>query len=351
MRPFRRAVWGCALVLLAAGTSDLQAAWCNVFQVTCWGCRGRSSVSASPFVAAAPDSGCCAPAPACCPAPACPQTSCTTRYVQRCFYQPVTTMVTRTFYEPVTTYRTSYFWEPVTSYRVSCYFDPCTCSYRQVSCPTTSYRLRSQCCPVQSFVQRCCSVPVTSYRQSFYYEPVTTCCTTQVGSPVACPPSSAPSSAPPAVGEQRVTPQPGVGEYRSTPGSAPSDQMPPAGPGVSFRQLAPLSPQAPRPAVPARTAPPVVKLERIVAVPSTSVEGQVVRADNAPQPHTRLLFVSADRQGERETVTADRAGQFRVSLSSGGWLVYTESANGQASFLRKIDVDANQVRQVTLVSR
>jgi hypothetical protein len=81
------------------------------------------------------------------------------------------------------------------------------------------------------------------------------------------------------------------------------------------------------------------------------VEGQVVRANNAPQPGTRLLFVSADRQGERESVTADPAGQFRVTLASGGWLVYLEAADGRPVFHSKIDVQDNQQRQVTLVSR
>jgi hypothetical protein len=328
-------VWGCALVLLAAGAGDLQAAWCNVFQVCCWGCRGRSSTSA--YVSAYD--------PCCSPCTPCPQTVCTTRYVQRCYYQPVTTYETRTYYEPVTTYRTSYYYEPVTSYRYSCYFDPCTCSYKQVACPVTSYRLRSQCCPVQSFVQRCCSVPVTSYRQAFYYEPVTTCCTTSTGAPVAAPPCNG-SSVPPAVGEQRNTPQPGVGEYRSTPNGNPPSSMPPAGPGVSLRQLTP-APAAPRTPPP----PPVVRLERVVALPSASVEGQVVRDDRAPQPGARLLFVSAEREGEREAVTADQSGQFRVTLASGGWLMYIEGADGKPTFHSKIEVAENQTRQVTLVRR
>jgi hypothetical protein len=160
------------------------------------------------------------------------------------------------------------------------------------------------------------------------------------------------TTAPPAVGEQRVAPQPGVGEY-STPGTTPQQSSPPpTNPGVSLRQLAPVSPQSPRPAVPAprvpQPAPPVVRLERIVAMPSASVEGQVVRNDNAPQPGTRVLFVRADRLGERESVTADQSGQFRVTLASGGWLVYVEAADGKPVFHRKIDVQDNQTCQVTL---
>jgi hypothetical protein len=346
MRPFRRAAWGWALVLLAASAGSAEAAWCNVFQVCCFGCRSRSS-SVAFYGGSDP---CCNP---------CPQTVCTTRYVQRCYYQPVTTYQTRTYYEPVTTYRTSYFWEPVTSYRVSCYFDPCTCSYQQVACPTTSYRLRSQCCPVQSFVQRCCSVPVTSYRQAFYYEPVTTCCTTSVGAPVASVPPcdgqpgvGQPGVGQPGVGEQRSSPQqPGVGEYRSSPPPSPPPNTKPN--GVSFRQPPLIGAQPPRnPSPPPRPAPPpAVKLERIVYAPGPNVEGAVVRADNAPRPGARLLFVRADRPGERETTTADSSGQFRVTLASGGWLVYVESPDGQPVFDRKIDVTEDRPVQVRLTSR
>jgi hypothetical protein len=324
-------------VLLAAGTGPAQAAWCNVFQVCCFGCRSRPAVSAY---------GPCDP---CC-TPCCPQTVCTTRYVQRCYYQPVTTYETRTYYEPVTTYRTSYYWEPVTSYRYSSYYDPCTCTYQQVACPTTCYRLRSQCCPVQSFVARCCTVPVVSYRQAFYYEPVTSCCS--VGDALAVPSAPPPLDGQPGVGEQRTSPQPGVGEYRSTPSTSP----PPGGTspnGVSLRQLPPLRSPAPNGAPVPRppTPPPAVKLERIVYAPGPNVEGEVVRSDNAPQPGARLLFVSADRQGERETATADASGQFRVTLASGGWLVYVEAADGKPVFDRKIDVKDNQPQQMRLVSR
>jgi hypothetical protein len=76
-----------------------------------------------------------------------------------------------------------------------------------------------------------------------------------------------------------------------------------------------------------------------------------VGSNRAPLPGARLLFVSADRQGEREAVTADRSGEFRVTLASGGWLVYVEGADGKPVFHSKIDVQENQNRKVTLVSR
>ena len=77
MKPLRGVGWLCALGVWAIGAGPLQAAWCNVFQVCCHSCGHSSAYAAY----AAPDP-CCNP---------CPQQCCTTRYVQRCYYQPVTT--------------------------------------------------------------------------------------------------------------------------------------------------------------------------------------------------------------------------------------------------------------------
>ena len=260
MKPYRVGVWLCALALLAVGAAPAEAAWDNVFQVCCHSCNSRPSLFGR-------SSNYCCPQPTTCCAPVC-----TTQYVQRCYYQPVTCYQTKTYYEPVTTYRTSYYYEAVTSYRYSCYYDPCTCSYQQVACPQTCYRLRSQCCPVTSYLQRCCQVPVTSYRLSYYYEPVTTCAAP------ACPPACTPgvseqSSQPtapmqqptPGVYEQR-TPAPGNGSngtydryypQPAQPNPAPATQPPPMT-NNSYRQMAPAAPPSP---------PPTVKLDRIVAVP------------------------------------------------------------------------------------
>src|SRR5262245_59959299 len=163
MQSLKGLVWGCALAALAAIANPAHAGWNNVFQVCCNHCGG----TAAPAVAAYADPGCC-------PAP--PTTVCTTRYIQRTYYQPVTCYRQSTYYQPVTTYRTSYYYEPVCSYRYSCYYDPCTCRYQTVATPVTSYRLRAQCCPVTTYLQRCCLTPVTTYRAACYYEPVTTCC-------------------------------------------------------------------------------------------------------------------------------------------------------------------------------
>jgi hypothetical protein len=302
----------CALLVLAAGPGPARAAWNNVFQVCCHSCRSQPSVSNYGYASnyAAPDP-CCNP---------CPQPVCTTRYVQRCYYQPVTCYQTRSYYQQVTTYRTSYYYEPVTSYRYSCYYDPCTCRYQQVACPTTCYRLRSQCCPVTNWVQRCCQVPVTSYRIASYWQPVTTCCTppapacpTPAASAAPCPPngtqpqvgqySQYPSTPPPpAVTEQRLTPVPGVQEQRSPAGSGsplydryyppPQNTSPPTympGVGSSLRQLPPTLP----PAAPRTT--PAVRIDRIVSVPGADLNRQVVRGNGAAPVPIRLLTVSVAR--------------------------------------------------------
>src|SRR5947209_15120153 len=171
MKPCRGLLGALALVVLAAEPAD--AAWNNVFQVTCHRRPTTARFFAAPVVAGS--------APACCDP--CPQPVCTTQYQQRCYYQPVTVMQTKTYYEPVTTMRTSYYYEPVTSYRYSCYYDPCSCKYQQVAQPVVSYQLRSKCCPVQSWVQRCCSVPVTVLQKSCCWEPQTSCCTPGVSQP------------------------------------------------------------------------------------------------------------------------------------------------------------------------
>src|SRR5262245_19046407 len=119
-----------ARVCLAVGATDASAAWDNVFQTSSC-CRSTRSAYFAP------------PA-ACCP---------TISYVQRCYYQPVTTYKTETYYEPVTTYRTSYYWEPVTRYRYTSYYDPCTGCCQTVATPCTSYYLRSKCNAVCSYVR------------------------------------------------------------------------------------------------------------------------------------------------------------------------------------------------------
>jgi hypothetical protein len=364
MKPFRGLVSGCALAILAAGAVPCRAAWDNVFQVCCASCGQPATAYYAP-VAAAP----CNPCPCPCPPP---QRVCTTRYVQRSYYQPVVSYQTRSYYERVTSYHTSYYWAPVTSYHYSCYVDPCTGCTQQVACPTTCYQLRSQCCPVESWVQRCCQVPVTTYQQSCYWEPVTTCCEVPACPPSPCPPTVAPAVVPavpvpatqppatlppqPGVLEQRNIPVPNVSEYRSGgvsnppygtyPPSVPQTSPPP----VYNRQV---TPQAGTPGVPAAPAatPPKVRLDHIVLGSGSNVAGLVVYRDQAPHAGAQLLFIDADRQGNQQTVTADERGRFRVTLASGGWLVYVRGPDGKPVFRSRIDVRGDENKTMTLVSR
>jgi len=362
MRPFQAPVWGCALAILAATSGATQAAWNNVFEACCWNSRTTATANAPP-------QECCQP-----------QQQCTTRYVQRSYYQPVTTYTQRTYYEPVTTYRTSYYYEPVTSYRYSCAYDSCTCQYQQVATPTTSYRLRSQCCPVTSYMQRCQMQPVQSYQQAFYYEPVTSCCQTTVGAPVlTLPPGASVTQAVPSGPAAPALPQgpPQVSE----PGNTLPPYTPPGGPTVSEggttsseskrfdrnQNPGPAMPKAidesrrqpklgsPQPFTPTPVAtpePPRVRIDRIASLPKANLEGNVVKAaDRAPHSGAKLLFVSADRQGAQQAVTADGAGRFHATLASGGWLVYVQDGEGRPIFHEKVDMRDDEPRSVTLVSR
>ncbi len=365
MRPFQGSVWGCALVALATASGSARAAWNNVFQVCCHSCRSAYVPAPPPPVpvpVAASYEPCC-PQP-CAPPPPC----CTTRYVQRCYYQPVTTYRQTTFYEPVTTYRTSYYYESVCSYRYSCYYDPCTCSYQQVAQPVTSYRLRSQCCPVTSYLQRCCYQPVTTYQQMSYYEPVTSCCPAP-----ACPPPAAPvapvvpPSAPPPTSEQPplapASPPPGTSEAPGAPPPAvppgtsgypgvPPVKMPRAPDNLPLRQPqlrgpVPIQPTAPAPV----RQPGGVRIDRIASLSSPNMDGQVLRPDRIPQAGTRVVFVSSDQRSASQSATTDDTGRFRVSLVAGDWLVYVQDASGRPVFHQKVQVRGTEPQQMTLVSR
>lgn len=317
MSPFRRIALGSAVLMLLAST-QVEAAWNNVFQTTCFGCRNRSSyyVAPAPVVAFAAPSSCC-----------------TTSYVQRCYYQPVTSY--KTVLEPVTSYRTSYYYEPVCTYRSSCYYDPCTGSRVQVTQPVTSYRLRSQCNAVTSYVQRC--VPVTSYRASYYLEPVTSC-----APPPPCPPGA--TTVPPISG--------GVTDVPSTDGG----RLPPQNVNVEESGVTPARSYRVEPIPePRRTMPHApTKLEHVVSrtTNGAQVSGQIV-ANNfvTPLRNAKLVFVSRTAAGSQQAIAADRNGRFQVSLAAGSWSIYTSRTDGSLDHHSDIDVAANQPRQVMVVSR
>jgi hypothetical protein len=91
-------------------------------------------------------------------------------------------------------------------------------------------------------------------------------------------------------------------------------------------------------------------LDRIVALPLPSLQGQVVRHDQNPDGGAQLVFISDSVKGQRQAVTADEFGKFRVTLASGGWLVYLSNGSNAPLFHSKIDLKDNETRQVTLVT-
>jgi hypothetical protein len=320
MKPVRGfpAVWALSLLFLAPQLAS--AAWDNVFQVTC--CHKRPTRAAY-----------YAPAPACCPAPA-----------------PSVAYVQRSYYEPVTSYRTSYYYEPVTSYSYSCYVDPCTGCPQQVATPVTSYRMRSQCNAVTNYVARVSYKPVTTYRQSCYMEavPVNPCCPPGGPAPVVAGPLAPilPGTAPPPL---NLPPAPGagLGEQRSLPPGS-------GGTGLDTYSIPPITGQSnPRPAAPRAAPAPTFRPERVASLPNgAGVTGQVVRSDFAPRPGAKVVFVNANKQDERQAATADATGRFQVSLASGRWYVYVDDAgNGQMTYHNHYDVRGGEARPVTVVSR
>jgi hypothetical protein len=340
MRPLMVSL--CALGLLAAEAGSAHAAWNNVFQTTLFGRLRRQQQTAQYYAAPVVVQSSPVPVAVAAPCTSCytPCQTCQTNYIQRCYYQPVTTYQTQSYYEPVTSYQTSYYYAPVTSYRYSYYFDPCACGYQQVATPVVSYELRSQMSPVQSWVQRCATVPVTTYQKSCYLEPQTTC--TTVGAPIpAAPPTVQVPASPPNIMENRQTPPPPkIDEQRYYPQQPNS-----AGKQTNFQFG---TPPAVRPIAPPQ---PPVRLDRIVVGPDAHLEGQVVRSDNAPRANARVTFVSADRIAATQSVFANSAGRFHLSLPAGGWLVYLDAPDGTQFYHSRIDINGTSQTPVRLVSR
>lgn len=349
-----RPIIAAALATLALGlASPARAGWDGVFQVTCWHrcCPSTSGFLSQSFFA----DPCCNP---------CPQQVCTTRYVQRSYYQACTTYQARSFTEAVTSYRTSYFYAPVTTVRYSCCYDPCTCTSRMVATPITRWELRSQCCPVTNYVQRCCYVPVTSYQKVCYWEPQTCCslvdpCTGGVISNGTAAPGL--NGQVPAVPAE--TPQPGVSEFRnggSTGSPLYNKTYPPnlpEGSGSSYRSRSQRPPTiAAPPTTTVPQAPVIPKMDRIAlddsSASSSGLVGRVLAGGaKSPRASTQLVFVPNAASGKQETVMTDADGRFRVKLDAGDWSVYLRDAGGNAVLHSTVSIGRNELRQMTLVSR
>jgi hypothetical protein len=281
-----------------------------------------------------------------------PQQQCSTSYVQRSYYQPVTVMENRTVQEAVTTMRTSYYYEPVTSYRYSMYVDPCSGCAQQVATPTVEYQLKAQSSPVQTWVSRCVQVPVTVTQKVDYWQPQTTCCQTTQGAPIYTNPAQTPQ--PPLIQAVPSAPQSQAPSIRSE-STAPKGTMIeqyypplekiPAG-GTSFQP----SLGVPVPVTAPQTPAPPIKFNQITVNPNSVVEGQVVRSDNTPKGNAKVLFVNAS-SGKREAITTNSGGRFQLELPAGSWHVYLYGNDGLAVHHSRIDVNGAQSRQVSLVSR
>lgn len=332
---------GGALALLLLVPQIAPAAWDNVFQVTCFGCKKRQTTAA--YYAPPSCTSCAPPCPCAAPCP-CPTT---TAYVQRTYYQPVTSYQAETHYEPVTSYRTSYYYEPVTTYSYTSHYDPCTCSCQQVATPCTSYRLRSQCNAVVNYVARVSYKPVTTYRQSCYMEAVQVpACPAPAPSCPTCGPAAAPAPVA-AIPAAPMAPAPPLNLQTQPPPAALNEQrsMPPANLGETREQyyMPPASPQSGRPVpVPAT---PTFRPERVASANGAAVNGQVVLSNYSPRPGAKVTFVNAQRQDVREAATADAAGRFQVNLASGHWYVYVDD-----TYHNQFDVRGDG-RPLTVVSR
>lgn len=344
----------CALVASAAAVLPASAGWDNVFQPTLFE-RFRKPKVVTQYVYVPPVVTQSAPVVVAQSAP-CEDKKCTTQYIQRSYYQPVTTYETREVKELVTTQRTSYYYAPVTTYRYSSYYDPCTCSYTQVAVPATSYELRAQSCPVQSWVSRCVQVPVQGYQKVDYWQPQTTCCTTTLGAPIiGSQPPQMPPAAPIKDGPPEIRGTQGAGPQKSSQWEQyypPLEKAPEIRtPGTSFQpQLGfPIPFQTNSPPPVSKPQPPV-KLDRIAVGPDSRVEGQVTRSDSSPKPNAKLLFVNAS-SGQRQSINANSAGRFQINLPTGSWHVYLHGTDDLPIYHSRVDVSGAQFRQVNLVSR
>ncbi len=303
------------LIAVAAMAAPATAGWDNVFQLTC--CDGPSTRSSYSVPVATADP---------CPQPCAPQAR--VSYVQRCYYQPETTYRSESYYVPVKENVKSYYMEPVTTYKYSSYYDPCSGCCQRIATPVTSYVQREKCNSVTRWVQQSRMVPVTSYKAVTQYTPVVTYYYPPVSSPSAFKIPLNPPTAP-------LNP-PSVIE--STPGTG--EAIP--------KQALPTDPQsAPRSMPKASGTSNAYTASRTKA----SLRGEVVKNDQAtPRPGTKVIFLNAATQKREETYT-NGFGEFDMKLPAGVWYVYLGQGNGQAVFHKKLTVQTDDVRDMTLVSR
>ena len=94
----------------------------------------------------------------------------------------------------------------------------------------------------------------------------------------------------------------------------------------------------------------IIGVSAVVAMVSIGQGAQAAVQAQIDSIGTNLLFVSAGGHLPRQTVATDPAGRFRVTVASGGWLVYVQGEDGKPIFQHKIEVLDNQTRQLNLVN-
>jgi hypothetical protein len=332
-------VLAVAGLLMTGGTAA--AGWDNVFQVCCHDCKPRPIRA---FFRAAP----CDPCP---PDPCPPPPAARVEYQRSYYYEPVTVMRAERYTEEVPTTVRSFYWEPVTTYTRASYYDPCTCTCQDICIPRTSYVRRERCDTVMRYVERIRMVPVQVQRKVEVTRPVVTYYgpETRRYLPADCELPPAGVAGPIPVGPPSVGPiGPRVDELRAPPSVAPE-----AGGYIAPQQLPTLPNARPRTQPPARPVAPGPVNARTTSRPGpASVRGEIVLSDQiTPRPGAKLVFVSAADHDRREYVTADRFGNFDLSLPAGEWHVYLGNGDGRAMYHKKISVGEYDAREFKVVSR
>lgn len=252
---------------------------------------------------------------------------------------------------------------PITTYHYSMSYDPSTCTFKPSVQQVTTYRVR-RIGPIRRFFRRLFGIP-------------------------CCPPPAAAGCCPPTAGAQ-VPPALSVAPGATGPGTVPPPPAPPEDtlPGTpapgDFNRVVPpgaAPPPAPFPsetsptrrAVPSRKPTPPIPLDRLASTrlpsrqPGESPEakrldranprnkgmvvGQVVRTDRSPYTRAELLLVYVGRQPERQMLTSDGRGQFRVTLTEGRWLLYLRNDKGQPIFHEQLEVRAQKTVTVQVKVR
>lgn len=333
-------LFGLVIVtLVSLQASNLQGAWNPSFQTTCLFRRNLPTTTTSNYAPVSSNPG-VGNSPI-------PCNTCNTQFVQRSYYEPVTSYERKSYYEPVIATQTSYYYEPVTTYWYSCYYDPGSCSQKQVATPETSYQLRTALKPVTTYVEKVGYQPTTGYRQAFYYEPVTTCTqtttTTTVGSPILAPSLGAPAFVPlaPCASPAPAPAAPGVNEQRLAP--SPTGAAPALGLGIApvsgrvtasdFPRVILAAPQGVTPPAPAQPVPPT-DFNRLTSRGRefTQLNGLVHSANR------RVVFIPNSPELFSEETQSNQTGRFNIRLASGTYGVYVENGNGRPVFVQNIEV-------------